>query len=306
MPAWLELFEDRGGRVIYHSVMTSDLPGLVPMYDLTVIAAGNGEIAGLFERDTSRTKFDRPGRHLAAIYLDGVAEPADLPIPRVRANIAPGEAETFAIPAYTHSGACDIMLVEAIPGSPWDVFTDRPAPAEHLRRLKALLTRYFPWEGELYADAEPTDARASLVGAFPTTIRHPYAEVAPGSFVLGIADVVVLCDPIAGQGANNAAHAAGSYLTSILERGEDPFDPEWMQATFDACWARAKDSVTWTEMMLSPLPQHVQQFLGAAAEFPAVADTFARFFPFPATLHDCLTDPAKTTAYLESVATARR
>jgi hypothetical protein len=29
-------------------------------------------------------------------------------------------------------------LVEAVPGSPLDIFTDRPSPAEHLRRLRAL------------------------------------------------------------------------------------------------------------------------------------------------------------------------
>jgi uncharacterized protein len=38
--------------------------------------------------------------------------------------------------------------------------------------------------------------------------------------------------------------------------------------------------------------------------FPEVAYTFAKFFPCPATLHDFLTDPAKTAAYLESVAAA--
>jgi hypothetical protein len=305
MATWLELFEERGGRTIYHSVMTSDLAGLAPLYDLTIIAAGKGEIVELFDRDASRSKYTTPGRHLAAIYLNGVAAPADLPVPRVRVNIAPGEVEVFSMPAYSHSGACDIALVEAIPGGPWDIFVDRPDPAEHLRRVRSLLLQYFPWEGELYTGAEPADARASLAGAFTTTVRHPYAEVAPGSYVLGIADVVVVLDPIAGQGANNASHAAGIYLRSILERADAPFDPEWMQRTFDAFWAQVADSVLWTEMMLEPLPEHAQQFLGAASQFPEVACTFARFFPYPSTLHDYLTDPAKTAAYLESVATAR-
>ena len=66
MPAWIELFEQRGGRVIYHSVMTSDLAGLAPMYDLTIIAAGKGEIVELFDRDAERSHYTRPARHLAA------------------------------------------------------------------------------------------------------------------------------------------------------------------------------------------------------------------------------------------------
>jgi hypothetical protein len=58
-------------------------------------------------------------------------------------------------------------------------------------------------------------------------------------------------------------------------------------------------------MLLEPLPEHAQQFLGAAAAFPEVAHTFAEFFPHPSTLHDYLTDPAKTAAYLEQVAAAQ-
>jgi hypothetical protein len=54
MSTWIELFEQRGGRVIYHSVMTSDLAGLAPMYDLTVIAAGKGEIVELFDVDAGQ------------------------------------------------------------------------------------------------------------------------------------------------------------------------------------------------------------------------------------------------------------
>lgn len=305
MAAWLELFEERGGRAIYHSVMTSDLAGLAPMYDLTIIAAGKGEIVELFDRDASRSKYTSPGRHLSAIYLNGVAGTVDFPVPRMRASISADEGTVYYMPAYTHSGPCDIVLVEAIPGGAFDIFSDRPSPDENLRRTKALLNQYFPWEGELYANAEPTDARASLVGAFTTTVRHPYAEVAPGSYVLGIGDVVVVNDPISGQGSNNASHSAGIYLKSILERGDGPFDPQWMQQTFDTFWARAKDSILWTEILLDPLPEHGVQFLVAAAQFPQLAYEFARFFPFPDTLHDFLTDPAKTAAHIESVAAAQ-
>jgi len=185
-----------------------------------------------------------------------------------------------------------------------DIFSDRPSPDEHLRRLKALLLEQFPWEGELYSRAEPTDARASLVGAFPMTVRRPYVEVAPGSYAFGIGDVVVVNDPISGQGANNAAHSAGIYLQAILDRGNAAFTPEWMQQTFDTYWAHAQHSVMLTQMMLEPLPLHAQQVLGAASQYQEIADKFAEVFPNPATIHDFLTDPAKAAAYVESVAAA--
>jgi hypothetical protein len=258
----------------------------------------------LFDTDTQKTHYARPARHLAAIYLNGIAIPDGVPHPRMRVNLRPGGGEFFFMPAYSFTGPCDVVLVEAVPGGPFDIFADRPSPDEHLRRLKAMLLEHFPWEGELYRNAEPTDARASLVGAFPMTIRHPYAEVAPGSYVTGIGDVVAVNDPISGQGANNAAHAAGMYLKAILDRGDAPFTPEWMQQTFDTFWAHAQHSAMLTEMMLEPLPVHAQQVLGAASQFQQIADKFAEVFPNPATIHDFLVDPAKAAAYVESVAAA--
>lgn len=306
MPAWLELFEQRGGRVIYHPVSGSDLAGLVPMYDLTVIAAGKGEITELFARDASRSPYTRPARHLSAIYLDGVAAPEGVPHPRMRVNLRPGGGEVFYMPAYSLSGPCDVVLVEAVPGGPLDIFTDRPSPGEHLRRLRTLLDGQFPWEGRLYAAAEPVGARPSLVGAFPSTVRQPFAEVGPDSWVLGLGDVAVVNDPVAGQGANNAAQAASLYLNAILDRGSAPFTPQWMRQVFDAYWAEARHSVALTELLLEPLPPHAQQVLGAASQFQEIADRVAEAFPSPASIGDFLTDPAKAAAYVESVASAYR
>jgi hypothetical protein len=303
MPAWLELFEQRGGRVIYHPVMTSDLAGLAGMYDLTLIAAGKGEIVELFDRDAEKSAgFTRPGRHLSAIYLHGVADPVANPDPRLRANFRPGDGELFYMPSLTNSGPCGIYLLEANPGSKFDLFSDRPGPDEHLRRLKALTAEHFPWEAELLANAELTDARASLVGAFTTTIRKPYAEVAPGSYVLGLADVVVVNDPISGQGANNASISASMYLKAILDRGDKPFTPEWMQQVFDTYWAHAQNSIILTGLFLEPLPPHGVDILVAASQYPQVAKDVVDWYPFPGTLHDYAVDPQRTADYLAAVA----
>jgi hypothetical protein len=303
MPAWLELFEGRGGRVIYHPVMTSDLAGLSGLYDLTIIAAGKGEVVELFDRDPIRSKYEAPGRILSAIYLHGMAEAPEFPDVAMRINVEPGVTELFTMPALTMSGPCHIALVEAIPGSPFDAFRDRPNPAEHLRRLRYLLTEHMPWEAGQYRDCEPTDARASLSGAFTGTIRRPYAEIAPGTYVFGMGDVVVVNDPIAGQGANNAAHCAGIYLKAILDRGSRPFDPAWMQETFETFWEnQARHSTTLTDALLNPLPDHAQQVLGAASQYQEIATRFGNLFPHPERIHDFLMDPDKALAYVASVA----
>jgi flavin-dependent dehydrogenase len=304
MSTWLELFERRGGQVVFQAATAEDLAGLAGQYDLTIIAAGKGEIVGMFPTDQAKTRYTEPARALAAIYVDGVAVPEGVPHPRMRVNLRPGAGELFYMPTDSLHGACDVLLVTAVPGGPFDIFGDRPSPAEHLRRLKDLVLTEFPWEGELYSGAEIHDPRASLTGGFPTTVRHPYVEVAPGRHVLGIGDVVVVNDPISGQGANNAAHAAGIYLKAIIDHGDKPFTPEWMQQVFDTFWAHAQHSVMLTEMFLEPMPEHAQQVLGAASQFQEIADKFAEVFPNPATIHDFLTDPEKAANYLAAIAAA--
>jgi hypothetical protein len=303
MSAWLDLFEGRGGRVIYHPVMTSDLAALAGMYDLTLIAAGKGEIVELFDRDPVRSKYETPGRMLSAIYLRGMKEAAEFPDVTMRINVAPGIGELFTMPALTMSGPCRIALMEAIPGGPFDAFRDRPSPAEHLRRIRRILEEHLPWEGELYRDCEPTDARASLCGAFTGTIRRPYAEMTPGTYVFGMGDVVVVNDPIAGQGANNAAHCAGIYTKAILERGDKPFDPAWMEETFEAFYQeRAQHSTALTDALLNPLPEHAQQVLGAASQYQEVADRFCNLFPHPEDIGPFLGDPEQALAYVGKIA----
>ncbi|MCL2586415.1 MAG: FAD-binding oxidoreductase, partial [Streptosporangiales bacterium] len=303
MSTWLERFEDRGGRVIYHSVMTSDLAGLAPLYDLTLVAAGKGEIVDLFDRDPVRSKYETPGRVLAAIYLHGMREPEEFPRDAMRILVYPGVGEVFNLSGVTMSGPSRAVLIEAVPGGPFDVFRDRPRPAEHLRRCQALLAEHMPWEGELWRDCEPADARASLSGAYTGMVRKPYADMGGGSYVFGMGDVVVVNDPIAGQGANNAAHCAGIYTQAILDRGDKPFDPEWMQNTFETFWQdRGQWSTALTDALLNPYPDHVQQVLGAAGQYQEVATRFCRLFQEPSDIGPFLGDPEQALAYVAEAA----
>jgi hypothetical protein len=281
--------------------MTSDLAGLAVMYDLTVIAAGKGELVELFDRDASRSPYDRPQRVLSCIYLHGVAPRQDRPELNVGINVIPGVGELFSIPAYTTSGACHIELWEGMAGGPLDCWQDRPDPQEHLDRTRELMRQYAPWEYERCAGAEPTDGRCALVGGYSPTVRQPVGRLADGAIVLGMADVVVLNDPIAGQGANNAAHCAEIYLQSILTRGNEPFDAEWMQGTFDAYWDYAQHPTNFSNALLGPIPEHVQRVLGTAAQNPTVAHRFAHGYEDPTDFGDWIMDPAKSDAYLAAV-----
>lgn len=302
MSGWLELFESRGGEVVYHGVMTSDLEGLSAMYDLTIIAAGKGDLVELFDRDDARSPYDRPQRALSCIYLHGGTPVPDYPEPHVRITAFPGVGELIFMPGFTTSGPCGILLWEAVPGGPLDCWEDRPQPQVHLERTLDLMRRYAPWEYERWVDSEPTDGRSTLFGGYAPVVRRPVARLSDTAQVLGMADVVVANDPVTGQGSNNAARCADVYFRSILERGEKPFDREWMQQTFDAYWDFARHVCDYTNMMLGPLPEHVQRILGTAAQNPAVAKRFAMGYTDPSDFQHWLMNADAADAYLASVA----
>ncbi|RNL86167.1 styrene monooxygenase/indole monooxygenase family protein [Halostreptopolyspora alba] len=300
MAGWLELFEERGGDVVYHGVMTSDLESLTAMYDLTIVAAGKGDLVELFDRDPSRSPYERPQRMLSCIYVHGMTPRPDYPEPHVRINAVPGVGEQLYMTGLTNTGPCDILLWEAVPGGPFDCWSDNPDPETHLQRTLELMRQYVPWEYERTVDAVPTDARCTLVGGYTPVVRHPVARLSSTAHVLGMADVVVANDPICGQGSNNAVRCADTYLRSILERGDRPFDPEWMRQTFERYWDYAQHSTNLTNTMLNP-PEHVQRILATAVNNPAVARRVAHGYANPDDLQHWFLDPDKTEEYLASV-----
>ncbi|MCP2251619.1 Dehydrogenase (flavoprotein) [Prauserella aidingensis] len=302
MAGWLELFEQRGGKLVIHGVTTADLNSLSTMYDLTVVAAGKGELVQLFDRDNERSVWTKPQRALSVVYAHGVEPRPEHPNNRaVRFNLIPGVGELFMIPGYTLSGNCEILFFEGIPGGPLDVFTDRPSPQEHLDRTLALMKQFLPWEYDRARNAELTDDRATLAGGYTPVIRKPVGTLPSGGKVLGMADVVVANDPITGQGSNNAAKCADSYLKSIMERGDQPFDDAWMHETFEKYWDYAQHVTNWTNALLTPPPPHVMDILGAAQENPVVAKRFANGFSDPSDYQHWFMDPQKAADYLASV-----
>ncbi|TDQ01354.1 styrene monooxygenase/indole monooxygenase family protein [Labedaea rhizosphaerae] len=303
MSGWLELFEERSGKVIYHGVTTADLNKLGEMYELVIVAAGKGELVQLFDRIPERSPFTAPQRALSLAYVHGLEPRPEHPDKNaVRFNIVPTVGELFMIPGLTLSGNCDILFFEGIPGGPLDVFGDQPKPRELLGRILELMKQFVPWEYERARNVELTDEKATLAGGYTPVVREPVGELPSGTFVLGMADVVVANDPITGQGSNNAARCAAVYLDEILKRGDKPFDRAWMQQTFDTYWNYAQHVTTWTNAMLMPPPEHVLEIIGAAGQIPAVARRFVNGFTDPSDFQNWFLDPEKAKAYLASVA----
>jgi len=303
-PHWIEHFISIGGTFVIQDAAVADLERYAEEADLVIVAAGKGEVTRLFERDTEHSPFGQPMRALALTYVTGMT-----PRPGYSAvcfNLCPGVGEYFVFPALTTTGPCEIMVLEGIPGGPMDCWADVTTPDAHLARSKWILDTFFPWEAARCRDVELTDANGILTGRFPPVVRRPVGRLPSGRLVFGMADAVVLNDPITGQGANNAAKCAHIYLRAISERREGPFDAEWMQATFDHYWEYAQAVTLWTNALLTPPPEHVLKLLGAASQDPRVAYRFANAFDDPRDYFAWFMDPGKADAYLAELAGAPR
>ncbi len=299
-PVWMEEFERHGGELKIREATGADLEGYAADSDLAIVSAGKGDIARLFERDAEKSPYGQPQRALALTYLHGMA-----PRPghsAVSFNLIPAVGEYFVIPALTHSGPCDIMVFEGVPGGPMDCWQDVAGPSQHLERSLGILEQFLPWEAERCSHVELTDANGILAGAFAPTVRKPVGRLPSGKAVLGLADAVCLNDPITGQGSNNAAKAAKIYLDAIIDHGDRPFDEAFMQATFDSYWDYAQVVTGWTNALLQPPPPHVLQLMGAAQDYPPLAKRIANGFDNPHDLFPWFAVPEEAERYLRQLA----
>ncbi|HEY1703242.1 MAG TPA: styrene monooxygenase/indole monooxygenase family protein [Trebonia sp.] len=300
---WLTLFAENGGQLVHTTASVADVEQLGADHDLVIIAAGTGGIGRLFRRDDSRSPFRKPQRSLALTYVTGMRpspDGADLSFSTV-----PGIGEYFSFPALTASGPCDIMCFEGIPGGPMDYWDSVTTPEEHLAESQWILERFFPWEAERCAGVRLTDPGGMLRGRVTPTVRHPVGVLPSGARVLGLGDVVVLNDPVTGQGANTAAKAASFYLDAIVAHGDGDFDDDWMTATFERYWRGwAKWVTEWTNAFLAPAPPHVLDLLGAAARLPGLASVLANGFDDPKTFFPWWFDATETRRLVATHAAA--
>ncbi len=282
MPVWMDEFVRLGGELVFQDAGIDELEALAASHDLVLLAAGKGEIVRQFERDAERSVFDKPQRALALTYVHGM-EPKK-PFSRVTFNLIPGVGEYFCFPALTLSGPCEIMVFEGIPGGPMDCWGDVETPQQHLARSLEILNTYCPWEAERCKNIQLTDDNGVLAGRFPPTVRKPVMTLPSGRKVLGMADALVVNDPVTGQGSNNGAKCSKIYLDSIIARADQAFDEDWMKDTFETYWAYAEQVVNWTNSILLPPEEHTLNLLGAAQQSPDLAKTIANGFNNPVDL----------------------
>ena len=299
LASWLELFVQGGGRFLRHRVGREELEVLGAEYDLVVVAAGRGELAGILPRDTRRSHFKGPQRRLALAYVSGGEEHPDGGV--LSRTVVPGAGEAFTLPTLSLNGPCHAVMVEAVPGGPLDRPLAEGATGDDvLAGLLDVLRRYAPWEYERFSRAHLADPMAALYGGYAPVVRDPVARMPGGALVWGMADSVVANDPITAQGANMASLCADVYRRAIVDHGDRPFDEAFMRGAFGTYWHSARQVTAWSRVMLSG-PPHVWELYRLAERHRPTADRFANSFSDPTGLIDWFLHPERALEYVDGV-----
>lgn len=303
--AWIEAFVAGGGDFRIEKVTPRMLEELSRDFELVIVSTGKGEIGQIFPKDRSKSPFDRPQRVLALNYVSPGApngEQAGQPGDSIRMSAVPGVGEFFTFPGLTVSGPCQMMVFEGVVGGPMDRWADVGSPDEQLARSLEILEEHFPHEAKNFANATLTDDGATLLGRITPTVRSAVGELGNGNVVFGLGDAVLLNDPLTGQGSNNATLASRYYLDSIVRRGQQPFDRQWMERTFDEFWRGwGQWAVAWTNDMLKPRRDYQRSVLAEAAEHPALAASIAGGFDDPRTFYPWWFDPAAAADFVQAL-----
>jgi hypothetical protein len=296
----LEDFQDRGGEVVIRAIKADDLETLTERHEFVVLSTGRGSLTELFPRLAEHSPYIRPQRLLCTALYNGITYTDPIGI---GFNVVAGVGELFELPIITADGPKTALFFEVVPGGPAELLMQaryQEDPAAFEANVIHVLGRYMPHVLERtqlgsFGVTHPLDV---LQGAITPTIRRPYARLDNDRWVMAIADLHGVNDPLLGQGANAASHAAFTMGRAILSDGI-AFDERFCLRTAELMWRHLDDVTSWNNHTLrTPLPDNVAQLLEAAHAKQQIADAFADGFAEPEAAWNRLASPERTQSWL--------
>lgn len=286
----IDLFVKLGGVYKIEKMDLERIHEISKDYDLIIIASGKSTLNNIFPINHEETLFTQSKRNYCCIYVNNINQ---IDSHRgLRINLLPKVGEFFTVPGLTISGSCEMLLFEAIHGSHFDFWNNEDSNEITLLKAIEVLKEYLPLEAERLKHATLTDKGAVLTGSYPPLIRHPVGRLESGKCLLGIADAVVLNDPIAGQGANNAIKAVKVYSDAIINNANQDFNEDWMRHTFQKFWqSSGKHSTILTNTFLMP----------ESDRFKKIVNSLSNDKNFSTKLVDCFDKPEEFVTLCHSI-----
>lgn len=302
-PQLMEDFAGQGGSIEYGPVVHDDVSAIAARFDLLVVSTGKGPFGQMFGRMPEDSPFDRPQRSLCVGVFCGIEQQ---PTRSVVWSASPGAGEMIEIPFLTFGGLATALVFENHVGGNLDALAraSYEEDPEAFRKLilEALRTHY-PATGERVDPAAfdlaggPLDL---LQGGVTPAVRRSHIVLDDGTLALSLGDVKATVDPLLGQGANMASHAAWVLGEEIV--AQDVYDSRFVEQVERKRDDRVLAATRWTNFMLEALrtlPPGFQQTLAAISENKALADEFTDGFNYPELQWDRFATPGRTAAWLD-------
>ena len=306
-PRLMEDFTGRGGHIEYRQVTADDLADLADWYDLVVVCTGKGSMGEVFGRDEAYSPYDKPQRQLCVGLFKGVREPETR---AVTMYFSPGSGEMIEIPTLTFTGMAAALVFENHPGGDLEVLARTRYDADPRAFLDLLLGKirqHYPTLAERIDEDEFDLANSPLdilQGGVTPAVRHSHATLPNGRTVIALGDVHATVDPVLGQGANMASHAAWILGERIV--ASDVFDDRFVEHVDQQRNDRVLCATHWTNYMLEnlrALPEGLVRYIVALSQDRALSDLFTTNFNYPERQWDCFASPARTGKWLTEHAT---
>lgn len=290
-PRLMEDFLSRGGRIEYREIQKDDVAKLGDQFDLVVVCTGKGPFGQMFQLEPAYSPFDRPQRALCVGIFKGIAQRAKR---AVTMHFSPGAGEMIEIPTLTFNGLQNALVIENIIGGDLEILAKTKYdenPRAFLDLLLAKLRKHYPDCADRIDDKEFDLANGPLdllQGGVTPTVRKSHVVLGNGKVAIALGDVQATVDPVLGQGANLASHAAFILGDEIVR--QEVYDERFVEHVNNRRNERVLGAARWTNFMLDnlrTLPPEFQQFLGTVQQHRVLADEFTDNFNYPERQWDC-------------------
>jgi len=303
-PRLMQDFLARGGNIAYRPITADDLETLSEQFDLVVVCTGKGTMGDVFGRNQTYSPFDKPQRQLCVGIFKGITEPDTR---AVTMYFSPGAGEIIEIPTWTFGGLANALVFENLPGGDLEVLAKArydDNPRAFLDLMLDKIRKHYPTLGERIDEKEFDLANSPLdilQGGVTPGVRNTHATLANGKTVIALGDVHATVDPVLGQGANMASHAAWVLGEEIIRH--DVFDARLVEHVDARRSDRVLSATRWTNYMLNnlrDLPNELIEFIIALSQSRELADVFTDNFNFPERQWDCFASPERTAAWVQA------
>lgn len=281
LPQLMRDFEQRGGCLEIREITRDFIERASDDFDLTVVAAGKGEIGAMFPARPEFSPFDAPQRKLAVGFWHGVErrDPNGVEI-----SIAPGVGELLAIPMWTFGGKLMALLFESIPDGPQAVLTDQryaDDPAGYREQVLRVMAEFHPtvYERIDHESFRLQSDQDIMQGALTPILREDFIELPNGKFLLALGDFHMTVDPVQAQGANSGIYSAKVIAETIRE--DKTFDRRFMEKVARRRGERLQAATEWINTIIGNAAPQVPHLFSAMVHDRALADRFTENFNDP-------------------------